>query len=271
MTLDLSSSFIVATASGKGGVGKTLTAVNLAESLNALGYKVAIIDADLGLSNCAALMNERIPASALDVLRQQCYLDDLLHVTGSGITLVTGADEPDPHIQDWSPLYTVMDQMIRKLRTNHDFILIDTPAGASNLSLWALDRSDLCVLLLANEPTVISDAYRFCKFVLSVDPAYPFASVVNFASDEEDARSTAKRFNSILSHFMSRDLPFLGYIPAAGEVRESIKSQVPVARRSPGSEASREFKYIAQTLTSISKTGDTTFQQTVNSSMEIAN
>ncbi|MGD8427254.1 MAG: P-loop NTPase, partial [Balneolaceae bacterium] len=99
MNFDLASSFIVATASGKGGVGKTMTTVNMAESLNAQGFRVALIDADLGLSNCAALMNEQVPATALDVLKERSYVSDLFQTTQSGITLVTGADEPDPHLQ----------------------------------------------------------------------------------------------------------------------------------------------------------------------------
>ncbi len=270
MNFDLSSSFIVSTASGKGGVGKTMATINMAESLAAEGRKVALIDADLGLSNCAALMNEQVPATALDVLKEQSYVSDLFQTTESGITLVTGADEPDPHIQDWSLLYPVLDEVIRKLRSNHDFILIDTPAGTSDLSLWALDRSDLCTLILADEPTVISDVYRFCKFVMDIDPAYPFATIVNFANDESGARSTASRFNTVLDHFMGRDLPFLGQIPASDEIRDSIKQQVPVTTLHPEAIVTQEFKYIAQTLISISKTGSDALEAK-NISMEMTN
>jgi len=268
MNFDLSSSFIVATASGKGGVGKTMATVNLAESLTKQGYDVAIIDADLGLSNCAALLNEQVPASALDVLQERSYVSDLFRNTSSGITMVTGADEPDPHIEDWALLYPVLDEIIRKLRINHDFILIDTPAGASDLSLWALDRSDLCTLILADEPTVISDVYRFCKFVMEIDPAYPFATIVNFAEDEADARNTATRFNSVLEHFMGRELPFLGYIHTGDRIRDSISQQTPAVRLYPDSQVSQEFAYIAQTLSGIAQSGSTNFEQQ-NPSMKL--
>lgn len=271
MHFDLSSSFIVATASGKGGVGKTMATVNLAESLTAQGYQVALIDADLGLSNCAALLNERVPASALDVLREQSYVSDLFQTTESGITLITGADEPDPHIQDWSLLYPIMDEIIRKIRTNHDFILIDTPAGTSNLSLWALDRSDLCMLVLADEPTVISDVYRFCKFVMAIDPVYPFATLVNLAADEQKADQTAERFNSIVEHFMDRTFPNLGHISACEEIRESIRQQIPATRLYPESTAKREFQYIARMLVSISQTEEAGLEQKNSRSLELTN
>lgn len=271
MHFDLSSSFIVATASGKGGVGKTMATVNLAESLTAEGYQVALIDADLGLSNCAAMLNEQVPASALDVLKEQSYVADLFQTTEAGITLITGADEPDPHIQDWSLLYPIMDEIIRKLRTNHDFILIDTPAGTSNLSLWALDRSDLCMLVLADEPTVVSDVYRFCKFVMAIDPVYPFATLVNLAADEQNAHQTADRFNSIVQHFMDRTFPYLGHISASEEIRESIRRQIPVTRLYPEAAVNREFQYIAQMLMSISQTEQAVPGQSGSWSLEPTN
>lgn len=242
------SSFIVSVASGKGGVGKSLAAVNLAETMNRQGLKVALVDADLGLSNCAALMNERVPATAMDLLAESCYPEDLFLETASGITLITGSDEPDPRLKDWSGLYPVLDELIRTLRGEHDFILIDTPAGASPLSLWALDRSDLCTLLLADEPTVISDVYRFSKYILEIDPSFPFAAIVNFTESEREARDVLQRFNSILDHFLGREIPYLGRIPASDAIRNSVREQVPVVLSQPGEDIRREFDYMAQTL-----------------------
>ena len=59
--LDHINPFIVAVISGKGGVGKSISTVNMATMLNDMGYKVAIIDADLGLSNCATMFNKTVP------------------------------------------------------------------------------------------------------------------------------------------------------------------------------------------------------------------
>lgn len=254
MNIDLSSSFIISTASGKGGVGKTMVTVNLAESLRSNGHSVALIDADLGFSNCAALLNEQVSATALDVFRKQSHLPDLFQTT-SGITLVTGADERDSNIGDWELLFPVLDEIIRKLQNNHDFILIDTPAGASKLNFWALDRSDLCTLILANEPTVISDAYRFCKYIMNIDPVYPFATIVNFAENEKEAQSTATRFNTILNHFLDCELPYLGYVSSSKKIRDSIRRQQPVIHLYPDSKTKNEFEYIASILTASHKAG----------------
>ena len=249
----LNQSFIVAITSGKGGVGKSIATVNIAEMLSHLGYRVAVVDADLGLSNVAALINESIPGTVLDVMQNRSTVEDIILKTEGGYSLVTGADEPDADILDWSVLYPTLDNVLRKLRMENDFILIDTPAGASDLSFWALDRADMGILVVVGEPTAISDVYRFCKFVLEVDPTYPFAAIVNFAEDDDDAQNVLKRFNTIVNHFMKREFPFLGFIPMDEMVRKSVGDQIPIVRSNIDSYVSQEIKYIATTLVGLSK------------------
>lgn len=246
-------SFIVAVASGKGGVGKSLLTVNTAEILVQMGYRVAVVDADLGLSNCAALINESVPGTVMDVLEEKSSIDDILKQTDGGYTLVTGADEPDSDTLDWSIMYPTLDAVLRKLRLEHDFILIDTPAGATDLSFWALDRADMGLLIVVGEPTAISDVYRFCKFVLDVDPTYPFGAVVNFAESEEDAQNVLHRFNTIVNHFMKREFPFLGYVPMDDMMRKSVTDQFPVARSDVEGDLVNEFKYIASALIGLAR------------------
>ena len=253
MQRKLNQSFIIAVASGKGGVGKSLLTVNTAEMLVKMGYKVALVDADLGLSNCAALLNESIPGTVMDVMRGKSSIEEIFLETDGGFTMVTGADEPDADTLDWSVLYPSLDAVLRKLRMENDFILIDTPAGASDLSFWALDRADMGMLIVVGEPTAISDVYRFCKFVLEVDPTYPFGAVVNFAEDEEDAQNVLHRFNTIVNHFMQREFPFLGFIPMDEQIRKSVNDQCPVTRTHPDSPITEEFKYIASALVGLSK------------------
>lgn len=249
----LNQSFIVAVASGKGGVGKSIATVNIAEILVQMGYRVAVVDADLGLSNCAALINESIPGTVLDVMNGRSQINEIMLETDGGYTLVTGADEPDLDTMDWSVLYPTLDNVLRKLRLENDFILIDTPAGASDLSFWALDRADMGLLIVVGEPTAISDVYRFCKFVLEVDPTYPFTAIVNFAEDESDAQNVLKRFNTIVNHFMNREFPYLGFIPMDDSVRKSVTDQVPVVRALKDGHVASEVQYIASALVGLSK------------------
>ncbi len=239
--------FILATVSGKGGVGKSMVTVNLADTLRMMGYTVAVIDADLGLSNCATLLNEQVDATVAHWVRGQCSLEDL-PLDSEGLTIITGASKPGLSDHEMEMLFDAMDQVIMALSDHYDFIFIDTPAGSGALSLWALDRAHLGMLVLVNEPTAISDVYRFCKYVLQIDPTYPFASIINFAEGEDDAARIHERFNTILKYFMQQQISYLGFIPASEQVRASIRDQTPLTRLQPGTDLVKEFEYITHKI-----------------------
>ncbi len=248
MNYSLERPYIFSFASGKGGAGKSISVVNVAESLNNLGYRVAILDADLGFSSCGTLLNEYPQGTVTDVKQARCSANDIIHTSRTGISLIVGADEPLPEHESWSSYFDYLDQLILRLHCDHDFILIDTPAGISEISLWALDRSDLCALVLIDEPTAISDLYRFCKYVLNIDPDFPFAAVINMSQDDTEARDVLDRFNHILNHFMNRALPFLGKVNFDDNIRTSVKEQMPLASIYSKHSAMNDFQVIANAL-----------------------
>jgi len=161
--------FIFATVSGKGGVGKSLASVNIAETLRLLGYRTAILDVDAGMANVATMFNVYPTYSVTDWMEDKCRLTDVM-VDADGITLVTTANEPGPLTDRHDLLIQALDQVLDALAATHDFVVIDTPAGLGELNLWALDRSRLGAIMLVDEPTSVSDVYRFCKYVQGIDP-----------------------------------------------------------------------------------------------------
>ncbi|MDI6402544.1 P-loop NTPase [Balneolaceae bacterium ANBcel3] len=239
--------FIMATVSGKGGVGKSMASINIADMLRQMGHRVAVLDADLGLSNCAALLNEQVDATVAQWVNGQCGLEDL-PLNSKGLTLVTGSDDPAHSALNMELMLDAMDQVLIALAGEHDFIIIDTPAGSGELSLWALDRAQLGMILLVDEPTAISDVYRFCKYILGIDPTYPFASMVNFAENEQAAQDIHERFNTILQYFMNKEIPYMGFIPSSEEIRHSVKKQTPLTRLYPDSPIYKEFEFITHNI-----------------------
>ncbi|MEX2600497.1 MAG: P-loop NTPase [Balneolaceae bacterium] len=239
--------FILAVISGKGGVGKSMTSVNTAESLKRAGYRVALIDADLGLSNCATMMNETVEASVDEWIRGDCSLEELPQ-NCNGLTLITGSDEPARERFRPELYMDAMDQVILHLAADHDFIIIDTPAGIGEITLWALDRAHLGSILLVDEPTAISDVYRLCKYVYSIDPEYRFGGIVNLAESEKSAGSTHKRFNSILNYFLKKKTGYLGFIPESEMIRHAVKQQRTLFQDDPTSKLLDEFQFIAQNI-----------------------
>lgn len=239
-----SESFVIAVISGKGGVGKSVTSVNISEMLHHMGYRVLLIDADIGLSNCSTLLNEPVTASVAQWINGECGLEDITQTCG-GISLVTGSDEPGQyHIQP-EVMMDALDQVLLNLTAEYDFIIIDTPAGAGEMTLWALDQAHVGTIILVDEPAAVSDVYRLCKYVYEMDPEYEFTSIVNFADNEESAESTFKRFNTILNYFLKKQTAYLGFIPASTIIRDIVQSQETLLRLNQNHSLLREFQFIS--------------------------
>jgi len=236
----------LAITSGKGGVGKSVVAVNLAETLRAEGHTVALVDADVGQGACAVLLNETPAAGVIDLVRHAASKAQVLHRTTSGLTLVQAAAEPGSVDGYERPLYDTLDGLLNELRRTHRFVLIDTPAGTGGPVRWALDRADLGVLVLVDEPTAVADAYRLAKLVWQTDPDYPLCSVVNFADTEADALSVAARFGRVTAHFTGQETMYLGWVPFSAEIRHSVAIQRPAVRQIGAISAA--FRGLVQTL-----------------------
>lgn len=239
--------FVFAVISGKGGVGKSMFSVNIAEMLHQMNHKVLLIDADIGLSNCSTLLNEPVSASVAQWINGECSLEDLPQFS-KGITLVTGSDDPTQNQIHPEMMMDALDQVILNLAPGYDFVIIDTPAGAGEMTLWALDQAHLGTVLLVDEPAAISDVYRLCKYVYSMDPGYRFSSVVNFAGDENSAESTCKRFNTILNYFLKKETDYLGFIPASSTIRDMIQAQKTLLQLSPDHIILNELQFIAERI-----------------------
>lgn len=223
-------STVISIVSGKGGVGKSVIAVNLAEALAAEGRRVALIDADLGQGDCTILMNETPRATVMDLLRLAVRTSQVRHETAAGITLIQAADSPAEAEPRARELFTSLDELLTELRNDHEYILIDAPAGAGRTVRWALDRADLGLLVVVGEPTAIADAYRLVRMTWQSDASYPFATVVNFAEDDADGESIHERFSRITDHFTGRLPIYLGCVAFSRALRQSVLQQEPAYR-----------------------------------------
>lgn len=222
---------VLTIASGKGGVGKSVVTVNLAEALARAGHPVALLDADVGQSDSPVLLNETPTATVFDTVHGSASRDDVLHETDAGITLVQAAQRPHERSQATEDaLYAALDDLIEYLRARHEYVLVDAPAGTAGPVRWALDRADLGVLVLVGEPTAVADTYRLAKLLWTADPDYPLGIVVNFADDEADAQSIAERFKAITTRFLNQAPHMLGWVPFAHAVRQSVSNQTPAVR-----------------------------------------
>ncbi|MFN3596112.1 MAG: P-loop NTPase [Rubricoccaceae bacterium] len=235
----------LAIVSGKGGVGKSVLAVNLAETMAEVGYRVGLVDADAGQSACPVLLNACPPVSVADVAGGRAAPGEALFRTASGVTLMQAASEPSRGgAERGAPaLVAALDAGLDALRAASDVVLIDAPAGAGPLVRWAMDRAGAALLVLVGEPTAVADAYALAKLVWSADPGFPLGAVVNFADTEAEAESVAARFAAVAEPFLGQAPPYLGWVPYCVTVRQSVRAQTPAVRA--GGAAQAAFRTLA--------------------------
>src|SRR5690625_7168710 len=114
-----------------------MSSVNTAEALHGMGYRVALIDVDMGLSNCATLMNEPSGRCVSHWIRGECCLEDLPQEC-QGVTLITGSDDTDHQDIPQELMLEALDQILIFLSDDYDFLVIVSAAGIGSLSLWSL-------------------------------------------------------------------------------------------------------------------------------------
>ena len=238
----------IAVTSGKGGVGKTNTAVNLAISLSQTGKKVLLFDADFGLANVHVLLGTKPTKSVADFLDKKCSMEESItsfndHVKivsgGSGLTELLNLDNHRRH-QILSG--------ISNLDQNIDYLIVDCPAGAADSTLFFASASDLVVVVLVEEPTSFLDAYALIKAANLETGVKNFAVIVNMADSKSGAKSSFEKFREIVMRFLDVNLHYAGMIPHSKEIKHAVARRKPVTIEQPNTLVSASFTEVAKRL-----------------------
>ncbi|MCL2854261.1 MAG: MinD/ParA family protein [Defluviitaleaceae bacterium] len=240
---------VIAVTSGKGGVGKTNFTVNLGLFLQRQGYRVIVLDADLGLANIEILLGVAPERSLLDVIHGRCTLDaaitrlesNLGFISGgSGLTEMANAGE--------DALSTMVDKLVQ-LDHMADIILIDTGAGISNAVLKFVVASRESIVVCAPEPTSITDAYSLMKSVKERGGHIPqFKIVINRADDKKEGDGIFKNLHKVSQKFLEMDIEHLGTILFDQSLVKAVKQQKPCLLSFPNSNFTREIERIGNIL-----------------------
>ena len=243
---------IITIASGKGGVGKTNISTNLALAYAAIGKRVILMDADLGLANVNVVLGIIPKYNLYHLIRKQKTMSEIIMDTNYGIQIVAGAsgfakianlteEERQTFISEISELSAA------------DVIIIDTSAGVSNNVLSFIAAADEAIIVTTPEPTAITDAYGIIKIIATeIDNlALSLKLVVNRVKSVTEGKKVAERVINIASQFLNLKVDYLGYVYDDPAVHQSVLRQKPFLANDPKGKASICLHHIVSRLEKI--------------------
>lgn len=219
----------LAISSGKGGVGKSTVAVNLAVMLSRMGRKVALLDADMGTANADVLCNVMPVHTLAHVVTGRREIEEIAIQAPGGFSLIPGASGL-AQMASLGPgeRQRLIDQFAR-LEQAYDVLLIDTGAGIGPSVLSLLAAADRVLIVTTPDPTAITDAYAVIKTAHRQHPALDVRLLVNQASDSEEARQVYTRVANVCRKFLGLDVSYAGCLLSDQFVRDSIRNRKPFA------------------------------------------
>ncbi|MCT4595600.1 MAG: MinD/ParA family protein [Anaeromicrobium sp.] len=238
---------IIAVASGKGGVGKSNFTINLGLELINLGYRVTIIDADIGLANVDVILGVIPKYTLADVINGRKTLREAMVKGPKGINLISGGSGLKELIdlteRELSPLVRDLDEVGQI----SDYILIDTGAGINSTVLSFVRAAEQTIVVTTPEPTSITDAYALIKNI-AVDNLNDIRLLINRVESENEAQEVFNKLNITSQRFLNTKLKKLGFLYDDNMVTKSVKMQKPFTLSYPDSTVSKGIKVIASSI-----------------------
>ena len=231
--------------SGKGGVGKTSFAVNVAFALADKGHRVLLIDGDLGLANVDVLLGLSVDSNIrhilegdVDPLNTVVFVEENLGVlpATSGVPEMVALGPGDQ---------TRLGRLLDGLANHFDYVLMDTAAGIGPSVLWFNNFVDHNLVLLTPDPTSLTDAYALIKTLSREFRRDDFQLILNLARDEQEARQAFARIQTVAKKFLDLDVSYLGTIPGDDAVTKAVRQQLPFIRGLPESKAAQAVQHLA--------------------------
>ncbi|HTM08485.1 MAG TPA: MinD/ParA family protein [Verrucomicrobiae bacterium] len=239
---------VFAVTSGKGGVGKTNTVVNLAAALARKKKKVLVMDADLGLANVDLFLGVKPKYTLADFFSGQKRLADIIISTPSGIFLLPAASG----IQEVTALsdaqkiafITELDALTHDL----DLVLVDTSSGISDTVTYFTTAAQEIIVVVTPDVSSMTDAYALLKVLASEHDEKRFWVLANNVDGEISARRLYDTLSRTALRFLNTSLDFLGWVPWDPALRRAVFSGQIVSANSADSPSARAFSAIAERL-----------------------
>lgn len=239
---------VMAVSSGKGGVGKTNSVVNLAIAFSRMGKKVLLLDADLGLGNLDVLLGLAPRYNISHLLRGEKSIDEVLVEGPEGIMILPASSG----VHELTALATedriALASHLEALGDGFDIMMIDTGAGISSNVLFFNTSAQEIVVVVTPEPTSITDAYALMKVMNKRHGERRFRLLVNSVKTRKEGLEVYRKISLAAERFLNVSVEYLGPVLQDDNVNRSVIRQKAVMELYPQTKASQCYQEIAKEI-----------------------
>ena len=233
---------IVTFTSGKGGVGKSNLALNVAVAMAQAGARVCLLDANPGLSNIDLLCGLNCYWNFGHVLTGAKSLGEVILKGPSGINIVPGASG----LLELAASHDLAEQ-VAAIETAYDVLVVDTGTGLTETARRFAKVADITFLVTTPEPTAIADAYATLKAWQGSVAAMPDV-LVNRAGSVAEAKQILERFRQTVEMFLRCPPPSGCWVAEDSSVAQAVAARRPFVETVPEGAATRDVRAIAKRL-----------------------
>ena len=237
---------IIVITSGKGGVGKTTTAINLGAAINHFGKDVLVIDANLTTPNVGIHLNSpEVPINLNHVLEKKAYPFEAMYEHHSGMKIM-------PSSLSVKALKKIKPEKIKNFKEDFlklsDYIIVDSAAGLGDEAVEVIKMADELILVTNPEMPAITDALKTIKLAEQLKKQVAGVIVTRVRKNYSELQP------EIVKEML--EVPVLGMIPEDIVIQESLNKKDAVIHTSPKSKPSRAYKEIAARLIDVEYDSD---------------
>lgn len=243
---------VITVTSGKGGVGKSNTSINLAIQFRKMGKRVIILDADFGLANIEIMFGAVPKHNLCDLIYQGKRITDIITWGPMEVGFISGGSGIAGMSNLNREYLNYIIQNLAQLDTIADIIIVDTGAGISDAVLEFLVASGEILLVTTPEPTSITDSYSLLKALYRHQRFHADATkvklIANRVSKESEGKILYDKLNAVVERYLKVPILYLGCVPEDAQLSRSVMQQTPVSLHNPGAKSTLAYERIAGRL-----------------------